>query len=431
MTYLPTPQELLDAMTTKKENSEATGAPGTISGTVDARAFTDRLKLIKKHAGVHSTIPILNCATIEFDGLGARMKLSYYGIDMELQATLPAEGSGAVVVPMVSLLAFVSAADGQTIAIDKKEDDSFVTFTCGRYAAKLIPLPVPDLPRLTLPDVFTRGFGLGEGVLAHLFALSAPFSSKEETRYYLNGVAFECHENSVRVVATNGHSLGTRATATPAPLEAWNYTAIVPNNVVDALSGIFGKKQCTVRFNAEFIEGKMKTRMNGGKVEDYKEPDGWGLQRAQFSCDGWTITTKLIDGNFPDWRRVVPKTTAVFAGATLAVATIKAEDIARASKMARPLKNTRGIRVEPTESSGVRFSMDASVDSAKISGEFEAEVEGTFQPFGVNVHYFSTTAKAIGTEKVKMYITGSGEPFMLTGVDAPEDDFAVLMPMRV
>jgi DNA polymerase-3 subunit beta len=424
----------MNKTTTKKSDDKPAGSPGSISGTVDARQFTARLRLLKKFAERCQVIPILNCCTIEFDGLGfPRMKLSHYGLDMTMTATLAAEGIGAVSIPMGTLLAFVDAADGDTLAIEKKGDDSAVAFKCGRYTAMLVPLSVDDVPRLNTPDVFARGFALGEGVLSHLFALTVPFISTEETRYYLNGVCFELGDNKVRAVATDGHKLGTRETATPAPLEAWDFKPIVPRFTVAALVGIFGKAQCTARFDAELKPEHIRKFQGATGPKEETVRAEWKAGAAQFSCDGWTITSKLIDGTFPDWRRVVPKPPADAGGAS-----IKAADIGRFAKMLKGFGPGRAVKVSPLETTGIRLAFNDRLDTGarhfdegSVTGEAAADVGTPFSTFGVNIHYFDSVAKALGTDWVDMTITGPSDPFLLRGKAGPASDFAVLMPMRV
>ncbi len=426
---IPSPKAMLDSVDPKTKK-KADAAPGSISGTVDARTFTARLKLLKKYAETAHTIPILNYCAIEFQ-LGVRMKLSHYGLDMTMQATVEAEGTGAVCVPMASLLAFVAAANGDKLTMEKKPEDSFVTFTCGRYTARLVPLPIDDVPRLETPDVFARAFALGEGVLSHLLALAAPFVSTEEAPYYQNGGAFQFEaDNRVRVVATDGHKLGTRATTAPAPLEAWDYTAIVPNSAIKAITGIIGKAQCIARFHAEHHEERK------GKDGTIKAHAGWCPVAGQFDCAGFVITTKLIDGTFPDWRRVVPAPDPDAAKVTVAT-----DDIARFSAVVRGFQNRAcGVKVSQREDGEICFSFrdrdqigNAVFDDGSVTAVADAEVDGTFEPIGLNVHYFATIAKALGTKKVEMTIKAGDpyHPFTLRGADGQESDFAVLMPMRV
>jgi DNA polymerase-3 subunit beta len=387
-----------------------------VSGSVDARAFTSRLKLLKQFAEKNYTIPILNCCTIEFEPVG-RMKLSHYGLDMAMEASLEAEGAGRVCVPLKTLYAFVSSADGDTLTINKKAAESGVTFRCGRFNMNLVPLPAADIPIIPVPTVMTRGFATGEGVLSHLLTMCLPFVSTEETRYYLNGVCFEVGDNTVRAIATDGHKLGTRQTSTPAPVEAWDYHPIVPNPSAIALAGIIGKAQCIVRFNAE---KRVNTSVNqAGQIVEHET---WAHQLGQFSSNDWTITVKLIDGTFPDWRRVVP----VMDGQSLA--DIDVADIKRIGSMASGMGG-RAVKLAPSEA-GVSLTVK-DADDGTISGDAKADVSAPFDPIGVNVQYLNGVSKAFGSKRVRLAISGPGEPILMSAAEMSEDEFAVLMPMRV
>ena len=113
--HIMTPREMLEAMT-----PPPVPRPGEISGCVSAREFTARLKLLNKFGerGL-GKIPIIDYVTIEFVGLGSRMKVGRHGLDLELEATLAAEGTGSTALPAKTLLAFVSNADGDTISFDR------------------------------------------------------------------------------------------------------------------------------------------------------------------------------------------------------------------------------------------------------------------------------------------------------------------------
>ncbi|OHV73333.1 DNA polymerase III subunit beta [Ensifer sp. LCM 4579] len=378
-----------------KKNTPA--VPGTISAKVDARQFAARLKLIAKHAELWVSTPILACATIELDPDASLMRLSHFGVDMNITATLTAEGAGAVVVPLKTLLSFVSSADGETLTIEKGQDEHAVKFRCGRFSATLYPLALEDVPRLDMPAP-ARSFAMGEGVLHHLLSLTLPFVSTEETRYYLNGICVELESDRVRVVATDGHRLGTRETATPGPLEAWEHRPIVPRLAATTLFGIIGKAQCFAHFAA---------------------------LHAQFTCEGWTITTKLIDGTFPDWRRVVPKNMdrpeAVIAGA----------DIERFRRIVKGAgKEMKAVEFKPTEAGGVLLRANR-YDDVSFTGEAAAEITAPFDPFGCNIAYLAAMPKAFGAKKLRLAIGGASDPIVITTPDSPASEFAILMPMRV
>jgi DNA polymerase-3 subunit beta len=413
-----TPREMLDAMT-----PPAAPKPGEISGCVSTREFTSRLRLINKFGERGwGTIPIIDYVTIEFDGLGTRMKLGRHGLDLSLQSTLAAEGTGSTALTAKTLLAFVSNADGDTISFEKAKGDDAVMVKCGRYNAALYPLDPTDAPRIPVPMVFARGFAMPEGVLSRLLGMTVPFMSTEETRYYLNGVCFELEENRVRAIATDGHRLGTSEAKLPASsLEACDMRPIVPISAVSALAGIIGKAQCIARFHAELVPGK--EYLSG--TETKKAPDEWKRQIASFSSDDWTITTKLIDGNFPDWRRVVPKSQPGNAFASINVG-----DIRRFAAMLGGGKEFRAVKLSPKDEATVQLSTGAASEG-RMTGEARADVGRTFEPIGVNAKYLAAIAKALGSDWIDVEIEGPSSPFTMRAKDSPEGDFAILMPMRV
>lgn len=413
--------------TTKQKKAEPTAKPGSIQGTVDARAFTDRLKALKRHTGRHVSIPVLNYIRLRWNDFDNVLRIHYTGLDMEMATSIPGEGTGDVVVPVHTLAGFMVPASGtgSTVEIVKEEADSHVTFRCGPYELKVAPLPVEDVPTFWTPDVYTRAFVLGEGVMDHILAMTRPFVSTEETRYYLNGIAFECQENRIQAVATNGHMLGTRSAGTPAPLEPWEHVSIVHNEAVAAVADLIGKHEVTARFYAEFAPPKEAITTQGV----IKVGGGWHKQRCSFSSKNWTINAKLIDGTFPQWRRVVPGSEPDDA-----VLSFEALEVSRFAKMmGSAYPKGHGVKLTATET-GIRLHGGDTLDGGEMSADIAATKDGTFlEPLVLNFRLFAKVAAALGTKKVEMRVRKADKhaAFVFRGDGAGSDEFAVLMPMRV
>ncbi|MCB5201664.1 DNA polymerase III subunit beta [Neorhizobium sp. T786] len=388
--------------------------PGTISGSVDARALTARLRTLARHADIAGPrIPILNCVTIELDQF--YMRVSHFGLDKAMTATIPATGSGSTCVPLKTLLAFMSGADGDVVTIAKGDSDDVVTFTCGAWRSEIVPNNIEDAPQISLPGEPVRSFAMSEGVFKHAVAFVMPMVSTEETRYYLNGVCFEVDDDRFRVVATDGHRLAVREGATPAPLKKWDAKPILPRGTVSALLDIIGPAQCFAHFHAW--------------PEDMKNKHAGFPSHAVFTREGWTVVSKLIDGTYPDWRRVIPKVLGD------AVATVDAKPFERLATIARGAGahgsiSTRAVRI--TDADGHGFSLQIhSPGEVKLSGSAPGEASAPFEPFGVNLYYLASIAKAFGSKKLKLAIKGPGDPITITTPESPTGEFAVLMPMRV
>lgn len=379
--------------------------PGiSLSVTVEAGPFRRALAALLPHCEARYTIPILGCVVLSVDATAQRLSVSLFDIDMSIETTLPACGTGdAFAVPLKTLAGFMSGADGDTVVISKTATDARVTFTCGDFSAAIVPMLAEDAPTLTGPKFSDAGFrrvALAEGVMSWLIGLTAPFVSSEETRYYLNGVAFEFgndDDGMVRAIATDGHRLGSRQTTPSAPIKS-RETIIIPRAAIKAISALAAGKEVTL------------------SVDDTK---------AELAFGDFVIRTKLIDGTFPDWRRVVPK--GPFKEFELDGA--KIIKLYQACKGVRGERNSAAVTVEPCE--GGMLASANNPDFGTVSAKLQSSPPAGVQPFGMNGRYFKDMAKAFGTRRLSFGVTSAGDPVMIKGVGGPAGEFAILMPMRV
>ncbi|MCI5075631.1 DNA polymerase III subunit beta [Oricola sp.] len=210
-----------------------------------------------------NTLPILGC--VKFDGA----KITATNLDMEVEAKFPAaQANGAACVDFLSLNRLVGAIPAdETVTIETNDDGVSLAFDEGLY--QLHTLPASDFPDIGMPKRM-RHEKAGEQIV-NAFRLVSHFVSDEETRYYLNGI---CLDGDL-AVATNGHVLGNFPTGM-----SFDDRPIVPRFAVQAINRIGPFKSLAVE----------KEQM-----------------RAEFHFDGVKLRTKLIDGTFPEWQRVVPE----------------------------------------------------------------------------------------------------------------------------
>lgn len=405
-------------MTKIDVNAEANPrTPVVISGTVDARELTARLKLLARHTPKAWVLPILNCCELTFDDTGTYLKLSQTTCDRVISTRVKGEGSGSVFVPLATLTSFMKAATGETVFIDKGAKDQKVIFHCGDNILKVGPI-VGDAPELREPAVYDRGINLGEGELLRLISMTEPFVSTEETRYYLNGIAFKIGDGTLRAVATDGHKLGTRLMRTAAPVEASPHMHIVPNDVIPAVREMIGAGECLARFHMEKT-GKVS---NIGNINTY---NGF----VSFSGSGWHIKGKLIDGTYPDYQRVVPNLSD-----NDTIFTCDAADIIRLAKMTR--SNGRGERpvvITTTDENSLSLSYKRFDDDAEFTGVARAECNHVVPgKIAVNLRYLASIAKTLGGGKIELSSVdrdGFTSPILLKS-PGDESSYAILMPMR-
>lgn len=403
-------------MTTKKAAHEPAQSHDAISATVDARSFKNALSALARHkeAGT-SAIPILNYVTLEAEAGRGALKVSHYGVDMAISLELDAEpgAHGTAVVPLRTLESFMSGADGETVSIYKPAStEGSCRFECGEFTARLLTLPSRDVPSVFPPlpgnaEDFRR-VAMPEGVFNWLCGLSLPFVSTEETRYYLNGVCFEFSkdgDDKIRAVATDGHRLGMRESSVSGILEP-REPCIVPRFAMAAVHALAG--QAEVEFS---LAG----------------------HKAEFSFGRATIRTKLIDGTFPDWRRVVPDMTDA------AEIEMDAGKVKRFVKSVGGLSggrrragyggDVRAIKVAPTDG-GIRLEA-TSPDMGDMSAKLPAADMPDFQAFGINGRYLAAMADALGDRRFRLRTKTPSEPMTLASRAGRDGELCVLMPMRV
>ncbi len=402
---------------------------GQISATVPRLAFTAAVKVAASspECAERSIAPVLGCLMVGPDAI------EYRGCDASIRAAFAGgEGSGRVMLPARSLVAILSAMTAEAVTLTKDATAKVVELKCGDVTARLVPLAVADAPPTidveaksvvaavpeknvqgrhgpeTVPavpekvvDHGLRTFALGEGVLASLLALTRPFISTEETRYYLCGVALACEAHPegerLRAVATDGHRLGTRSVGLSAPCEPFP-TRIVPCDLVGFLAAHIGSREVTVRITTS---------------------------RVEFAFGAVVVSGKLVDGTYPDYARVIPAET----GNTL---TFESKDTVRLLLAQKRMMGRMGVAVKiETHPVGVTFT-SKSPDAGELSARVAAEVAGTPCPsLGFNAGYLASVFQAFGSKRLRFQFDEPGSPCRVTDPDAPGDALAVVMPMRV
>ena len=277
----------------------------------------DRAALLKALAHVQSvvekrnTIPILANVMIRVaDG-----KLALTATDMEIAIVedVPASTSrnGAATAPAATLYEIVrKLPDTAEIELDHPGGDAQLALRAGRYATSLVVLPVEDFPSMTAGALPHR-FNLSAQQLRGLIDRTRFAISTEETRYYLNGIYLHAADSDgtkvLRAVATDGHRLAR--VEEPLPEGAGGMPGvIIPRKTVAELRKLLDE-----------VTGNVEVALSDTRI--------------QFHVDAVRLTSKLIDGTFPEYERVIPRgndkilrvNKKEFADAVARVAAISAE----------------------------------------------------------------------------------------------------------
>lgn len=348
-----------------------------------AKLLTAALRNLTPVIERRSTIPILS--TVLFDG----RTITGTDLDLELSVAVPASvAAGKIAIDFPSLFNLVRHIPGDdTVRIEGGREGATVTFSSGRY--DLPSLPASDYPELQTGAL--KPAPVDGGALKKAFAFVSPFISTEETRYYLNGV---CLDGEL-AVSTDGHRLGCCPSG-------GDFTAfdrpIIPRKAIALLRHLPAPKS----------------------VEIATDRPGMRL-----CMDGVTMSTKLIDGTFPDWQRVVPKNAD-----NPSVLTVNRIGLART--MARIAAAMKGGRPYVTLAfDRERLAISGRRDGNIVAREYvnDVGISGNGQVIGFQASYMRDVIGVFGDETINLTITDAGAPMVARG--QAEGACALLMPARI
>jgi DNA polymerase-3 subunit beta len=348
-----------------------------------------------------NTIPILANVLIEAEGSNVQFRATDLDIEVVDRAPAKVDRHGSTTVAAVLLNEIVrKLPDGALVTLTANPQTGRLTIEAGRSNFSLATLPREDFPVMATSD-YASNFSAPAPVLRRLFDKSKFAISTEETRYYLNGVYLHVAESDgvkvLRCVATDGHRLARIDAALPAGAEGMA-GVIVPRKTVGELRKLLDDDEATIAVSVS--ETKIR-----------------------FATPAITLTSKVIDGTFPDYSRVIPQgntrrlevDAAEFARAVDRVATVSSER-SRAVKLS--LEEDRLVLSVNAPDSGA-----AEEELAVAYGDERLEI-------GFNAKYLLEIASQVDRENAVFLFNSSGDPtLMREGNDTSA--VYVVMPMRV
>jgi len=369
------------------------------------KATIERATLLKSLSHVQSvverrnTIPILSNVLIEASADGA-IKLMATDLDLQVVESISAqvEQPGATTISAHTLFDIArKLPEGSQVSLQAA--DGKMLIQAGRARFNLSTLPRDDFPVIAEGDLPTQ-FELPAETLKQIIDKTRFAISTEETRYYLNGIYFHVSDEGqpvLKAAATDGHRLARVTVARP--------------DGADGMPGIIVPRKCIgeLRKLLDEVEGSVQISLSASKIR-------FGLGSA-------ILTSKLIDGTFPDYSRVIPTGNdkllkvdpkSFFAGVDR-VATIATEKT-RAVKMAL---DTDRVTLSVT-----------SPDNGTAAEELAADYGAEGLEIGFNANYLKDILAQIEGDNVELHLADAGAPTLIRQ-NAQSPALYVLMPMRV
>src|ERR1700683_2338528 len=367
----------------------------------------ERSELLKSLGHVHrvverrNTIPILPNVLIRAD----RSKLSLKATDLDVEVTdsIAAEvgPGGSTTVPAHMFFDIVhKLPEGAQIVLESSGDRAALAIRAGRSRFTLQTLPESDFPDLA-PGEMTHKFTLKAADLKRLIDKTQFAISTEETRYYLNGIylhaAGSAKAQTLRAVAHDGQRLAKMKLELPKGA-AGMPGIIVPRKTVSEVLRLM-----------EDNEAEVAIELSSGKI--------------RFTIGDAILTSKLIDGTFPDYARVIPL-------ANDKELVVDKKEFEAAVDRVSTVSSERGRAVKLSITGGKLLLSVTNPDSGSATEELEVEYEADPIDIGFNSRYLLDIAAQIESEAAVLKLADPGSPTLIQDKD-PHGALYVLMPMRV
>lgn len=367
----------------------------------------ERATLLKAVAQAQSvverrnTIPILANVLIEAEGDTVSFRATDLDIEVVDRAVAQVERAGSTTVSAVMLHEIVrKLPDGALVALTDDPRTGRLSVEAGRSNFSLATLPREDFPVMASSE-YTSNFAAKAGDLKRLFEKSKFAISTEETRYYLNGVYMHVADGEngrvLRCVATDGHRLARIDAPLPAGAEDMP-GVIVPRKTVGELRKLLDDEEQQIAIS----------------VSETK---------VRFATPEISLTSKVIDGTFPDYTRVIP------TGNTKRLE-VDANDFAKAVDRVATVSSERSRAVKlMIEDDKLTLSVNAP-DSGNATEELVVAFGDERLEIGFNAKYLLEIASQIDRENAVFMFNTAGDPAL---VREGNDTSAVyvVMPMRV
>ncbi len=364
--------------------------------SVSREALLKPLQLVAGVVERRQTLPVLANVLIVLE----QDRLSMTGTDLEVeivarvQLAEACESGGELTVPARKLVDICRSLPDDAI-LHFSEENQRVILKSGRSRFTLSTLPANDFPNVE-QGTGDLQFTCEQQDIKRLIDRTGFAMAQQDVRYYLNGMLWEVQEGQLRAVATDGHRLAmcTRAVSVSTPSTT---QAILPRKGVIEL--------------ARLLDGQ-------GSVEVVL-----GSNHIRVATEAYTFTSKLVDGKFPDYERVLPK-----GGNKLVFG--DRNDLRQAFGRTAILSNEkyRGVRLLLTD--GQLTIVANNPEQEEAEEQVAVDYSGDQLEIGFNVSYLQDVTGVLSSDNIKMTLSDSNSSALLEEPDGG-DSVYVVMPMRL
>jgi len=360
---------------------------------------TELLRELQLFQGIverKNTIPILANVLIEANGNEVRMLATDLEVALRSRCQALVTKSGSLTLPAKKLYEIVKALPETDVRIE--EDKNGVKVAADRFDSRMQTLPREDFP--TLPDASGKARAtLPRAALKEMVAKTQFAITGEDTRYFLNGAKFVLKPDSLTLVATDGHRLA---------LVEVSHTVGIAEEV-----GVILPKKTLLELGKLLVEGEGDVLFEAGENHLF------------FEVGGRMLISRMIDGQFPAYERVIPKNNDKLIE-------FERERLTNAVKRVALLSNERSRAVKFEINKGKVEVTSSSSEFGEAREELPVEYAGGAMSISFNAQYVLDFLNVVETDGVQLSLKDEVSQAVMKPVGAQGYSYTyVIMPMRI
>lgn len=365
---------------------------------LDRETFLKPLQAIQGVVERRQTLPILSNVLVSVSDDNLALTATDMEVELVAKTSLQDASGGEITLPARKLIDICRALPAGA-KVSFVVDGERAVIRSGRSRFTLSTLPASEYPSADRP-ADEASVSVKQGALKHLIDLTHFAMAHQDVRYYLNGLLLELSADRLRAVATDGHRLAVAETDIQAEVGEEPRTLILPRKGVGELQRLLGSDDESM----ELVIGSNAIRASFAELQ---------------------FTSKLIDGRFPDYERVIPNAEACDKQLTL-----EKESLRQCLARAAILSNDKYRAVRLSLAPGILRVVANNPEQEQAEDEMEVAYEGDALEVGFNVTYLMDALNALPGENARLFFTDASSSCLLTP-EGEERCRYVVMPMRL
>lgn len=370
--------------------------------TIEKEIFFKGLSRVQGIVEKRNTIPILSNVLIESNSNG--IFITATDLEVGMKAFYPAKISqtGKITISAKKLYEIIKELPDKEILFKSKEN-SWIELKCGKSLFNIVGLAADEFPYFPEPEN-DRFITINSNIIKDMIDKTYFSISTDETKYNLNGIFFksketENNEKTLSLIATDGHRLSMiKKQVTNHQIKELEKGVIFPKK------GIFELKKITEDGESDIQLGFMDNN-------------------AVIKKDTTYIIMRLVDGEFPDYQRVVPQNNNL-------VLTLNKDQFYHSLKRISILSNEKSKGIKITIKENLLELSSSNPEFGEAREELDVEYQGPEITIGYNARYIMDVLQSQDSDKIQLYIKDHLSPGLIKSFD--DDDYlAVIMPMRL